>query len=73
MNTSYRIEKEARIRELREAIAKLEAELEKDMEAEQHEMLDQLEDYFNVVETKLSCLKVFWQALKRDLTFRKSD
>jgi len=73
MNTSYRIEKEARIRELREAIAKLEAELEKDMEAEQHEMLDQLEDYFNVVETKLSSLKVFWQALKRDLTFRKSN
>mgnify|MGYP000573349880 CR=1 FL=1 len=73
MNTSYRIEKEARIRELREAIAQLEAELEKDMEAEQHEMLDQLEDYFNVVETKLSGLKVFWQALKRELMFRKSD
>jgi len=73
MNTSYRAEKEARIRELREAIAKLEAELEKDIEDEQHAMLDHLEDHFNAVETKLSSLKVFWQALKQDLMSRKSD
>lgn len=67
MSIESRAEKEARIQELREAIACLETELRKDIEHEQHEVIDQLEDHFNAVETKLSSLKAFWQQLKQEL------
>jgi vacuolar-type H+-ATPase subunit E/Vma4 len=72
MSISNRAEKHTRIRELREAIAQLETELQKEMETEQHAMIDRLEDHFNAVETKLSSLKAFWQALKQDLMSPKS-
>lgn len=67
MTIETRAEKEAHIKELREAIARLEVELRKDIENEQHEAIDQLENHFDVVETKLSSLKAFWQQLKQDL------
>lgn len=67
MSIDSRAEKQARIQELREAIARLETELQKDIENEQHEVIERLEDHFDVVETKLSSLKAFWQQLKREL------
>lgn len=61
-----REEKEQRINELREALSQLEAELEKDIEREQHEAIDQLDAHFDAVETKLHNLKAFWQTLKEE-------
>jgi hypothetical protein len=67
MSTLNRAEKIQRIAELREALKQLEAELEKDIEREQHEAIDQLDAHFQAVETKLSNLKTFWQLLKEEL------
>ncbi len=72
MSTKSRAEKEARIQELREAIASLEIELQKEIENEQHEAIDRLEDHFNAVETKLGSLKAFWQQLKQELLAARS-
>jgi len=67
MSTLNRAEKIQRIAELREALKQLEAELEKDIEREQHEAIDQLDAHFQAVETKVSNLKTFWQLLKEEL------
>lgn len=72
MSIDSRAEKQARIKELREAIARLETELQKDIENEQHEVIERLEDHFDVVETKLSSLKVFWRQLKQELLAARS-
>jgi hypothetical protein len=66
MTILNRTEKEQKIIELREAIARLEAELEKDLELEQHETIDHLDEHFNAVETKLNNLKTFWSTLKSE-------
>ncbi len=71
MTTQSRINKENRIRELREAIIQLEAELQRDIEAEQHDAIDRLDEHFDAVETKLRSLRTFWMLLKRDL--RQAD
>lgn len=60
-------EKQEKIRELREAIAQLERELEKDIEREQHEAIEHLEDYFKMVDSKFDNLKLLWEALKAEL------
>lgn len=67
MTTQSRIDKQARIRELREAIVRLESELQQDIEAEQHDLIDRLDEHFDAVETKLSSLRAFWRELKQDL------
>lgn len=61
-----RKEKEQRIVELREALNRLEAELAKDMEREQHQAIDQLDEHFMAVEMKLNNLKAFWSTLKTE-------
>ncbi|MDO8908521.1 MAG: hypothetical protein Q7W55_08480 [Pseudohongiella sp.] len=61
-----RQEKEQRIVELREALTRLEAELKKEMEFEQHEAIDHLEEHFKAVEVKLNNLKTFWSTLKSE-------
>lgn len=66
-SSESRSDKEARIRELREAIARLEAELQRDIEADQHDLIDRLDEHFDTVETKLSSLRAFWKQLKQDL------
>ncbi|MBC55238.1 MAG: hypothetical protein CMQ34_15530 [Gammaproteobacteria bacterium] len=68
MTTLSREEKQQRIVELREALNKLEAELEKDIERQQHDAIDQLDEHFVTVETKFQNLKVFWQTLKDEWT-----
>lgn len=59
-------EKQRHIAELKAALADLEAQLDKDIEASQHEVIDHVDQYFNAVETKFSSLKTFWQSIKSD-------
>ena len=66
MTMSDRQEKQKKLAELREAIARLEAELEVDKELELHQAIDHLDEHFEVVETKFNNLKVFWSTLKSD-------
>lgn len=66
MTALNRQEKEQRIIELREALTRLEAELKKDMEREQHQAIDDLDEHFEAVEMKLNNLKTFWSTLKSE-------
>ncbi len=66
MSMSNRQEKQKKLVELREAIARLETELEVDKELELHQAIDHLDEHFAVVETKFNNLKVFWSTLKSD-------
>ncbi len=66
MSMSNRQEKQKKLVELREAIARLETELEVDKELELHQAIDHLDEHFAVVETKFHNLKVFWSTLKSE-------
>jgi len=66
MTMSNRQEKQKKLVELREAITRLETELERDKELELHQAIDHLDEHFDVVETKFNNLKVFWSSLKSD-------
>lgn len=66
MSFSNRQEKQKKIRELRDAISRLEAELERDQELELHEAIEHLDEHFDVVEVKFNNLKTFWSTLKSD-------
>jgi len=72
MTISNRQEKQKKLLELREAITRLEAELEVDKELELHQAIDHLDEHFEVVETKFNNLKVFWSSLKSDWRNDKS-
>ena len=63
---SNRQEKQQKLMELRDAIARLETELERDQELDLHQAIDQLDQHFEVVETKFNNLKVSWSTLKSD-------
>lgn len=69
MDPNKRIEAAARIREVRRSVEELEQQLENSQDAErvQRELMDNIEEYINAVDTKISSLKIFWQALKEDL------
>ncbi|ALO47510.1 hypothetical protein [Pseudohongiella spirulinae] len=66
-------EKQQRIAELREALSRLEAELNKDIEREQHEAIDHLDAQFILVEDKFHNLKTFWQTLKEEWSGQAGD
>jgi chromosome segregation ATPase len=66
MTMSNRQEKQQKLMELRDAIARLETELERDQELDLHQAIDQLDQHFEVVETKFNNLKVSWSTLKSD-------
>jgi len=72
MTMSDRQEKQKKLAELREAIARLEAQLEVDKELELHQAIDHLDEHFEVVETKFNNLKIFWSSLKSDWRSHKS-
>lgn len=65
-------ERQVRIRELKQAIEELEAGMPNEMDEQQHEKIDQLEQYFDAVETKFTSLKVFWEDLKESLKTQNS-
>lgn len=66
MSMLNREEKQRKIHELREALHQLEAELESEIQREQHEAIEHLDQHFVVVESKFQNLKTFWQALKSE-------
>jgi hypothetical protein len=66
MTMKNRADKEQKILELREALTRLETELQKDIELEQHQAIENLDEHFNAVETKLNNLKTFWSMLKSE-------
>lgn len=66
-------ERQVRIRELKQAIEELEAGMPSEMDEQQHEKIDELEQYFDAVETKFTSLKIFWEDLKQSLKNQKSD
>jgi predicted component of type VI protein secretion system len=66
MTIMNRVDKEQKILELREALTRLEDELQKDIELEQHQAIENLDEHFNAVETKLNNLKTFWSMLKSE-------
>lgn len=65
-------ERQVRIRELKQAIEELEAGMPNEMDEQQHEKIDQLEQYFDAVETKFTSLKIFWEDLKQSLKTQNS-
>lgn len=65
-------ERQVRIRELKQAIEELEAGMPNEMDEQQHEKIDQLEQYFDAVETKFTSLKIFWEDLKESLKTQNS-
>lgn len=66
-------ERQVRIRELKQAIEELEAGMPSEMDEQQHEKIDELEQYFDAVETKFTSLKIFWEDLKQSLKNSKHD
>lgn len=66
-------ERQVRIRELKQAIEELEAGMPNEMDEQQHEKIDELEQYFDAVETKFTSLKIFWEDLKQSLKNSKQD
>ncbi|ODN68230.1 MULTISPECIES: hypothetical protein [Methylophaga] len=66
-------ERQVRIRELKHAIEELEAGMPSEMDEQQHEKIDELEQYFDAVETKFTSLKIFWEDLKQSLKDSKQD
>ncbi|MCL5974475.1 MAG: hypothetical protein M1270_01350 [Gammaproteobacteria bacterium] len=66
-------ERQVRIRELKQAIEELEAGMPSEMDEQQHEKIDELEQYFDAVETKFTSLKIFWEDLKQSLKDSKQD
>ncbi|MDO8825805.1 hypothetical protein [Methylophaga sp.] len=66
-------ERQVRIRELKQAIEELEAGMPSEMDEQQHEKIDELEQYFDAVETKFTSLKIFWEDLKQSLKNSKQD
>ena len=67
-------EKEQKIQELKQALAELEAKLEAEVKASQHQIInEELDNYFNAVETKYSSLKAFWESLKAEMRKSHTD
>lgn len=75
MSLTAQEEKRTRIAELKQAVATLEQEMEKEaaIERAQHELIDHLEDHIDAVETKLVSLRSFWRALKAELAGKREQ
>ncbi|MBK1834383.1 hypothetical protein [Roseibacillus ishigakijimensis] len=54
---------EAELEKVRADVTRLEEEIAKVLEAEQHEEVEHLEEYFDAVETRFRGLRAFWQSL----------
>ncbi len=64
MNTTTRRDRlEAELRDVRQHVEKLEAELQKVVTEEQHETINHLEDHFDAVENRFRGLRDFWKTL----------
>ena len=59
---------EQKIDELEDSLTKLKQELRREMEAEQHAAIDQLEIYLDRVNHKLANLQDFWMILREEIS-----
>ena len=57
-----------KIDELEETLVKLKQQLKHEIEAEQHEAIDQLEEYLEMVNNKHNNLRGFWQELRKEIS-----
>jgi len=58
-----RQELEQRITQLERSLEQLKAQLKKETEADQHQAIDQLENYFNEVDDRFAHLSDFWGSM----------
>lgn len=63
MNTERRKNLEAELTRVRAEVTKLEDELQRVLQEEQHGEVDHLEEYFDAVETRFKGLREFWKSL----------
>ncbi|MFD2255497.1 hypothetical protein ACFSSA_02310 [Luteolibacter algae] len=63
MNTLRRENLEAELGRVREDVSRLEKELQKVLEQEQHEEVENLEEYFDAVENRFKGLREFWKSI----------
>ena len=66
--TSRKQALEQKIEELEETLDKLKQDLRREMEAEQHAAIDQLEIYLDSVDHKFSHLQDFWKLLREEIS-----
>jgi chromosome segregation ATPase len=69
MQSEPRIQIENRIRELRDSLNQLEAQLEHidgQEQRAQHRQIEHLDDYINAVDTRFKSLQLFWTTLKSE-------
>ncbi|MCA9473110.1 MAG: hypothetical protein MRJ96_11230 [Nitrospirales bacterium] len=59
---------EQKVYELEETLAGLKTQLHREIEAEQHEAIDELEVYLEKVNNKFTNLQDFWQILRNEVT-----
>ncbi len=62
-----RIDLETKIRELEKSLASLKKQLQEEIEAEQHESIDHLEEYFQEVSGKFTRFSNLWIVAKQEL------
>ncbi len=62
-----RIELETKIRELEKSLASLKKQLQEEIEAEQHESIEHLEEYFQEVSGKFTRFSNVWAIAKQEL------
>jgi len=68
MNQYSRQETEERIKELRESLNQLEGQLanHRQEDANQHDLIEHLDEFIDAVDHKVLSLKTFWASLKKD-------
>ncbi|MEA1919344.1 MAG: hypothetical protein U9N52_05840 [Campylobacterota bacterium] len=58
---------EQQIEDLEDSLGKLKEQLKKVEEENQHELIENLEDYFSVINNRFANLQGFWHLLKEEL------
>ncbi|MEA1953394.1 MAG: hypothetical protein U9O24_03285 [Campylobacterota bacterium] len=58
---------EQQIDDLEDSLGKLKEQLKKVEDEDQHELIENLEDYFSVINNRFANLQGFWQLLKEEL------
>ncbi len=62
-----RIDLETKIKELEKSLASLKKQLQEEIEAEQHESIEHLEEYFQEVSGKFTRFSNLWIVAKQEL------
>ncbi len=59
---------EQKVAELEETLTQLKRQLQREIEAEQHEAIDELENYLDMVNNRFANLQGFWQLLREEVS-----